>query len=343
MTMEPAPPPVSMGEIICKVELAPPPACASGVGCVYVVAGYCFHPKKRTTGLTLWIGGEAAPIEEFDDFRPDIAHEFAERDEIGSSITSGFFTMFEATPRFTGTERALALEIAFGDGSRERVEIGRIAFVPPPLLQGDVPAAKLAICLATWNPEPRAFARQLESLIAQDFSDWVCIVNDDCSSAALFEKIRKTCARDPRFHLFRNPHNLGFYRNFEAALGRVPAGTEFVALCDQDDVWHPHKLSDSLAAFNPKTQLVYCDMRIVHESGAVIAPSYWMRRRNQNRVLDVLLTANTVTGAASVFRAELLPKLLPFPQRIGDAFHDHWIACCALAGGGIEYVDRPLY
>jgi len=53
--------------------------------------------------------------------------------------------------------------------------------------------------------------------------------------------------------------------------------------------------------------------------------------------------ANTVTGAASLFRRELLDLVLPFPEPVGDPFHDQWIASVALATGRIAYVDRPLY
>jgi hypothetical protein len=285
-----------MSEVICKIELAPPAECETGIGRVHAVRGYCFHPKKRTAALTLLVGDRAQPEVEFEDFRPDIAQQFADRDECGSSVTSGFFATFEALPELAGTQQPLALEIAFTDGGRERIEFGRVEFVAPALRKPEVPVATLAICLATWNPEPDAFARQVDSLVAQDFSDWVCIVNDDDSAKAIYARIREICARDKRFHLFRNPRNLGFYRNFETALGRVPAGTRFVALCDQDDFWYPDKLSASLAAFKPETQLVYCDMRIVDESGDVIAPSYWIRRRNQYRDLEVLMAANTVTG-----------------------------------------------
>jgi len=52
--------------------------------------------------------------------------------------------------------------------------------------------------------------------------------------------------------------------------------------------------------------------------------------------------ANTITGTASLFRSNLLAYILPFPKRILDAYHDHWIACVALTVGTVKYVDRPL-
>ena len=67
----------------------------------------------------------------------------------------------------------------------------------------------------------------------------------------------------------------------------------------------------------------------------------WENRKNyyKSKDLDLLTIANTVTGAASVFRASMLEKTLPFPPRYGNVFHDQWIAIIAAASGGIEYVD----
>ena len=50
-----------------------------------------------------------------------------------------------------------------------------------------------------------------------------------------------------------------------------------------------------------------------------------------------------MTGAASLFRRDLLDDALPFPPRLARAFHDHWIAVVAMARGDLAYVDEPLY
>jgi hypothetical protein len=50
-----------------------------------------------------------------------------------------------------------------------------------------------------------------------------------------------------------------------------------------------------------------------------------------------------VTGAASLFRRELLDDVLPLPPLLAKGFHDHWIALVAMALGEIAYLDEPLY
>ena len=72
-------------------------------------------------------------------------------------------------------------------------------------------------------------------------------------------------------------------------------------------------------------QLVYSDARIVSPDGELVRPSYWTERRNNYTNFGSLLLANSVTGAASMFRRELLDDALPFPPRSPRAFHDHWL------------------
>jgi glycosyltransferase involved in cell wall biosynthesis len=200
----------------------------------------------------------------------------------------------------------------------------------------------VAICMATFDPDPLLLERQLASIRAQTHDAWLCLISDDRSSEERFQRLRALTADDPRFTLSRSEERLGFYLNFERALKMVPPETSFIALADQDDRWYPEKLAELLAGLG-EARLAYSDMRIVDEAGQPICETFWRGRRNNYTNLASLLLSNTVTGAASLFRRELLDLVLPFPERIGDAFHDHWIASVALATGSIAYVDWPLY
>ena len=153
--------------------------------------------------------------------------------------------------------------------------------------------------------------------------------------------MRTQIADDPRFVLIVNDERLGFYGNFERVLGLVPLEAEYVALADQDDRWDADKLETLLTSLGER-DLVYSDMRIVDERGSLLTDTYWTLRRTNYTDLASLLVGNTVTGAASLFRGELLERALPFPPRRGRAYHDHWLALVAITGRGIAYVERPL-
>ncbi len=203
-------------------------------------------------------------------------------------------------------------------------------------------APLVAICMATFDPDPLLLERQIGSIRAQTHGEWVCLISDDGSEPERFELLRALTAGDERFTLSRGEERLGFYANFERALRMVPPAAGLVALADQDDRWYPEKLAVLVESLGD-AQLAYSDMRIVDESGAVVSDTFWRDRRNNYTDLASLLLANTVTGAASLFRRELLELVLPFPEPVGDPFHDQWIAATALATGRIAYVKRPLY
>ncbi|HEU5105124.1 MAG TPA: glycosyltransferase [Solirubrobacterales bacterium] len=203
-------------------------------------------------------------------------------------------------------------------------------------------APLVAICMATFEPDPRLLERQIASIREQSHERWVCLISDDGSGPEGLAHLRELTAGDERFTLSVGEGRLGFYANFERALQMVPPEADLVALADQDDRWYPEKLAALIAA-RGDAELVYSDMRIVDEAGGVLSDTFWRDRRNNYTDLASLLLANTVTGAASLFRREVLDLVLPFPEPIGDPFHDQWIAAVALATGRIAYVDRPLY
>ena len=200
----------------------------------------------------------------------------------------------------------------------------------------------VAISMATYDPPMELFRRQLDSIRAQTHRNWVCVISDDCSDLERVAQMEEAIGGDPRFVLSRSTQRLGFYHNFERALALAPTAAPYAAMADQDDFWHPDKLETLLAELG-SARLVYSDARIVSRRGELVADSYWSIRRNDHSDLSSLLMANPVTGAASLFRRDLLDDALPFPPAQFAHFHDHWLGVTALALGEIAFVDRPLY
>lgn len=196
--------------------------------------------------------------------------------------------------------------------------------------------------MATHNPEPSLFATQISSIREQTDRDWVCVISDDCSDPERLRSISATLKGDDRFVLVPSKQRLGFYRNFERALELAPASAGLLALADHDDRWFPQKLAELKRSIG-SGMLAYSDQRLVARDGEVLADTYWTERRNNHTNFASMLITNTVTGAASLFRRELLDYALPFPAAPGSVYHDHWLALTALATGEIVYLDQPLY
>jgi glycosyltransferase involved in cell wall biosynthesis len=202
---------------------------------------------------------------------------------------------------------------------------------------------RVVICMATHCPPLELFRRQIRSMIDQTHRNWICLLSDDASPPECLAEIKCIIDQDERFLLLPAMERLGFYHNFERCLSFVTEEADYVALADQDDYWYPHKLQAQLAAFGELTTMVYSNMRLVDERGQTLSDTYWTMRRNNSTDLAALLMANTVSGAGMMFRRNLLDYALPFPPRVGQLYHDHWIGSVALAKSEIACVAEPLY
>ncbi len=238
------------------------------------------------------------------------------------------------------------------DGPGERVVLARIGVVPSASVpetgrnqrDGGAPGAAgpIAVCLATYRPDPALLRAQIESIRAQTDPNWICVISDDRSEPERYAEILEIVGDDPRFSVSQAPEWIGFYRNFERALTLVPADVPLIALSDQDDVWYPDKLA-TLRASIGSAALVYSDQRLTDPTGQVLRDTMWVGRSNNRTNMASMLVANTVTGAAMLIRRDVVQRALPFPECPGMQFHDHWLALVALASGPLAYVDRPLY
>jgi glycosyltransferase involved in cell wall biosynthesis len=325
-------------DLVATLEHPLPTTLPADTATVVFCCGTCFHPRAAITELDIVVDGVRHKPTAAGMPRPDrVAVDPA-------AFHSGFWGTVPVPPRQPG-EIEVGLAARMADGTEEVAPLGRMAVVArePALALGRLAVPGLiAVCMATYDPDPVLFRVQVQSLRAQTDRNWVCVISDDCSSPERFADITAVVGDDERFVVSRSERRLGFYRNFERALGLVPAEAELIALCDQDDRWRPEKLAVQRAALGG-AQLVYCDQRLVDPDGQVLRDTMWQGRRNNHTNLASLLIANSITGAAALFRREVAELAMPFPDTPSLQFHDHWIGLVALAAGDVAFVDRPLY
>jgi glycosyltransferase involved in cell wall biosynthesis len=334
------------GDLHLSLDFPLPGTLRVGAGTALFLCGWCFAEAARIRSVSFVVDGEVQPAMAQAMPRSDVM-EAVKAEEPGRSYRSGFWGIARITARESGGECELLLQARLEDGNEVVAELGRIEITDAerpvdagPLEIGD--GRSVAICMATHEPPMDLFRRQLGSIRAQSHRNWICVISDDCSSPERFEAMREALEGDPRFVLSRASGRLGFYANFERALTLAPADVDYVAMADQDDLWHPDKLATLVAAIGT-AKLIYSDARIVDRAGELVSDTYWQVRRNNHSSLFSLLVANSVTGAASLFPRRLLDSALPFPPGQFAHFHDHWIALTALALGDIAFVERPLY
>lgn len=198
----------------------------------------------------------------------------------------------------------------------------------------------VSIAMATYNGE-RYLQQQLDSIINQTYEDIQIIIVDDCSTdrtkeiLADFQEKYQHCVT-----VYYNQANLGLVKNFEKALGYCTG--DFIALCDQDDVWELHKV-ERLVREIDSYSLIYSDVSLIDADGQIISRSrtidYGISNHSDIGFREMIFKSYII-GCSAMFRSELLLSAMPIPQ---DAlFHDWWIAIFASKSNGIKYLHEPL-
>ena len=155
----------------------------------------------------------------------------------------------------------------------------------------------VGIAMATYNPDPILFKKQIELIKVQSHSNWFCLISDDGSDVSHFNYIVQTVSGDKRFVVRKNLSTVGFYRNFERALAALPSQCNYVAFSDQDDIWKPNKLSQQILKLSSSNdECVYSDMEIVLYDGTMLSRTFWVNRKQSYGSLAGLLLANVATG-----------------------------------------------
>jgi glycosyltransferase involved in cell wall biosynthesis len=219
-------------------------------------------------------------------------------------------------------------------------------------------APRISVALGTRNGA-RFLREQLESILAQSRPVDEIVLSDDASTDGTVELAEQvigehrstaaeTDASTPSLVVFRNPVALGVTANFEQAL-RAASG-EFVALCDQDDVWHRDRVSRAIDEFarRPDLDLVAAEAQLVDDVGAPLGRSLLetlgvdeavRSRLASDAAFRELLKRNVLTGATMMVTRRLVELASPFPA---SWVHDEWLAIVASVAGGIAVVSEPV-
>ncbi|WP_319502274.1 glycosyltransferase family 2 protein [uncultured Draconibacterium sp.] len=206
---------------------------------------------------------------------------------------------------------------------------------------------KVEILLATYNSE-KYLRELLDSLVAQAHTNWELLVHDDGSddqTITIFKEFEEL--HDRTVKIYRSNKRLGPMRSFEYLLKNSSA--DYLMFCDQDDVWLPHKIEESLACIqqlerrNPdKAALVFSDLEVVDEQLNTINPSFWNYSKvNPENVYDTykLLINNPAPGCTYIMNKKVKPLVLPFPEQA--RMHDWWIILKVAESGVIDYLKKP--
>lgn len=212
---------------------------------------------------------------------------------------------------------------------------------------------KVSVALATHNGE-RFIGEQIASILAQTLPVSEIVLSDDASSdrtveivEGLVAEYQKAHGSAPELVVLRNDPPLKVTQNFAQVIAHCTG--DLIALCDQDDVWHPDRIERLAARFDElAVQLVFSNARQVDANGAYLGHDLFEAMGmsageralvDDGRAFEQFMRRNLATGATVMFRRSLAELAAPFP----DAWlHDEWLAVIAAAYDGVRIHDEAL-
>lgn len=201
------------------------------------------------------------------------------------------------------------------------------------------------ILLATYNGA-RFISEQIDSIIAQSYTNWRLLISDDGSKDGTLDIINRYAQRDKRIKIVESRNTLsGAAGNFFGLLSYVES--PYAMFCDQDDVWDKDKITKTIdemytleKKYNVSTPLlVYTDSRIVDWQLDELSPSlvstlYW----NPNTITLIQAVCGNVAQGATVMMNRRLVKCVA--NNYPNYLHDWWVFTVALALGQVGYIEQ---
>lgn len=202
------------------------------------------------------------------------------------------------------------------------------------------------ILLATYNGE-KYIRQQIDSILNQDYNEWVIRACDDASKDATYDILLEYKERYPdKFLIHKNQVGFGsaklnFMNLIKNSTGR------YVMCCDQDDVWLPNKISLTLEEMKRNEDenmpvLVHTDLKVVDAELNVKSESFFeYSKLNKYPTYRELLIQNSITGCTMMMNRPLIELLKEELNMSHILMHDWVAALVASATGKIGFVDSP--
>ena len=160
-----------------------------------------------------------------------------------------------------------------------------------------MPADKLVSAILPAYNAANFIQKTIDSITAQTYANLEIIIVDDGSQDDTAEIVMYNLQKDKRIKFFRQP-NMGVSAARNLAIEHSEG--EFIAPCDADDIWHPHKIEKQMRCITEADDnigLVYVWTERIDEYDQVISPG--KKYDIQGNVIKPLLFTNFVGGGST--------------------------------------------
>lgn len=203
----------------------------------------------------------------------------------------------------------------------------------------------VSVIVPTYN-YARFVGEMLESLQAQTYAHWECIVVDDDSTDDTREVVARYAAGDARITY---AHQRNALQAAAKNTGLRRASGEYVQFLDADDLIEPRKFEHQVAYLqsHAEVDIVYGGVRYFRTNAS--ERFYSMDEHNQpwmpeisgagREMIEALLRANIMVINSPLVRRRIVERVGLFQDALPPAEDwDYWLRC-ALAGARFEFAD----
>lgn len=119
---------------------------------------------------------------------------------------------------------------------------------------------KISIIIPSYNRE-KVIVRTLDSILAQTFEDWECLIVDDHSTDSTWAVLEEYASKSPKIRIFKNERTKGACGARNTGLWK--AESDLVQFFDSDDEMYPELLSDLYNQLSEDVDVVTCWTNVV--------------------------------------------------------------------------------
>lgn len=177
----------------------------------------------------------------------------------------------------------------------------------------------VSVAMTTYNGE-KFLREQIDSILNQTYQNLEIVICDDCFTDGTFGILEEYERRDSRIKLRRNERNLGFIKNFEQAVSLCTG--EFIALSDQDDIWEPWKLEESVKNIEGYDLLCTNSLLVDEERRVIAMFSQANIERNRD---DIIKYGKIIPDSEKTLKIRLKLFLVRFPLVFKLVFERKWL------------------
>lgn len=227
----------------------------------------------------------------------------------------------------------LSLAVEDGASYRRRADPRRL----PRAVAG---SARVEVLLSTWNGE-RYLCEQLDSLFAQDHAPLALTIRDDGSTDGTPDLLARFAGR-PGVSLVAG-RRVGAAASYFALIEAASPESDYLALCDQDDVWRPDKISRAVArlsaAVPPAVPGLYCARALIVDAALRERGVTPLLRRGPG--FANALVENAAMGSTILLNRAARERLLRgWPRHV--VMHDWWCYLVVSAFGRVVFDPEPV-